>query len=69
MSMTTLIPSTGATLPFNTGAAAANPYFTSAASPNSLASIMRNSVLIRDPREPISFPFQATEVVGYDRRY
>ncbi len=67
--MTTVQPGTSTALPFNVGAAAANPYYTSAASPNSLASIMRHAIVVREAREPIGFPFQATEVVGYDRRY
>lgn len=38
-------------------AAAADPFFESAASSTSLATIMRSTLVVREPMEPISFPF------------
>ena len=43
-------------------AAAADPFYESAASPTSLASVMRHSILVREPTEPIAFPFGVEEV-------
>lgn len=43
-------------------AAASNPFFETAASPTSLASIMRMSTIVRAPAEPISFPFGVEEI-------
>lgn len=66
--MRTIGSGTSVSTPARSGAAASNPYFSTAASPVSLATIMRNNVVVRDAREPISHPFQATEVVGLERR-
>lgn len=48
-------------------ASAANPFYETTASPNSLASIVRNHIVVRDAHEPISFPFGVEEIVGFDR--
>ncbi|HKY82175.1 MAG TPA: hypothetical protein VJM09_11980 [Sphingobium sp.] len=49
-------------------AAADNPYYQTTAAPNSFASLIRGSIVIRDAAIPISFPFEVEEVVGYYRR-
>ena len=56
---------TGAAMTSVTGAAASNPFFETAASPTSLASVMRSNTVLRDSRHPISFPFRTEQVVGY----
>lgn len=45
-------------------AAASNGFFETAASPDSLGSLSRGAVLIRDLDEPIQFPFTAYEATN-----
>lgn len=49
-------------------AAAENPFYETAASPESLASLVRGHMVVRDAVSPISFPFAVEEVTGYYRR-
>lgn len=49
-------------------AAAENPFYQTAAAPDSLASLMRGHIVIRNADTPISFPFAVEEVTGYYRR-
>ncbi|MDK2761542.1 MAG: hypothetical protein KYX64_09315 [Sphingopyxis sp.] len=49
-------------------AAADDPFYQTAASPESLASLMRSHIVLRDAETPISFPFVVEEVSGYYRR-
>lgn len=49
-------------------AAAENPFFQTSAAPDSLASLMRGHIVVRDCDAPISFPFAVEEVTGYYRR-
>jgi len=43
-------------------ASAANPFYETAALPTALSSIMRFNIIVRDPDEPISFPFGMEEL-------
>lgn len=38
-------------------AAAADPFYETAASPVSLAAVMRTNIIVREAHEPIAFPF------------
>lgn len=42
------------------GAATPNPFFETAAAPESLSSISRGAILVRDMDEPVQFPFVAS---------
>lgn len=48
--------------------AAENPFYDTAAAPESLASLMRSHMVVRDADTPISFPFEVEEATGYYRR-
>lgn len=49
-------------------AAAENPFYHTAAAPDSLASLMRGHIIVRAADEPISFPYAVEEITGYYRR-
>ena len=49
-------------------AAADNPFYQTTASPDSLASLLRGHVVVRNADTPISFPFAVEEVTGYYKR-
>lgn len=49
-------------------AAAENPFYQSTAAPDSLATLMRGHIIVRNCDAPITFPFAVEEVTGYYRR-